>query len=120
VCLSVANDHASLPIAYRLYQPGEWANDPDRRRTVGVADDVRFQTKPRIALGQIKSALRANVAPATMLMDAGYGTDTKLRDGITELGLYYVAGIQSSTSVWHRAQRPSHRGAGAATDARQS
>ena len=50
----------------------------------------------------------------------GRGTDTKLRDGITELGLYYVAGIQSSTSVWHRAQRPSHRGAGAATDARQS
>ena len=86
VSLSVANNHASLPIAYRLYLPEVWANDPDRRDTVGVPDELKFQTKPRIALGQIKSALRASVPPACVLMDAGYGTDTELRDGITELG----------------------------------
>jgi SRSO17 transposase len=51
-------------------------------------------------MGQIKSALQANVSTAAVLMDAGYGTDTELREGITELGLCYVAGIQSSTSVW--------------------
>ena len=100
VSLSVSNDHASLPIAYRLYLPEAWANDPDRRRTAGVPDDVTFQTKPQIALGQIKSALQAGVSPAAVLMDAGYGVDTGLRDGITELGLCYVAGIQSSTSAW--------------------
>lgn len=53
VSLSVTNDHASLPIAYRLYLPQAWANDPDRRRRSGVPDDVTFQTKPQIALGQI-------------------------------------------------------------------
>ena len=31
VSLSAANDHASLPIAYRLYLPASWANDADRR-----------------------------------------------------------------------------------------
>ena len=117
--LSVANDHASLPIAYRLYLPEAWARDPDRRRTVGVPDGIRFQTKPQIALGQIRSALQANVSPAAVLMDAGYGTDTELRDGITELGLCYVAGIQSSTSVWAPGTAP-HRSAGVAMDARQS
>jgi SRSO17 transposase len=31
VTLSVANEHASLPIAYRLYLPEGWAGDPARR-----------------------------------------------------------------------------------------
>ncbi len=100
VSLSVANDHASLPIAYRLYLPQAWADDQDRRRGAGVPDDVRFQTKPQIALEQIEAAMRSGVSPAAVLMDAGYGVDTNLRDGITDLGLCYVAGIQSSTSVW--------------------
>ena len=107
--------YASLPIAYRLHLPEAWANDPDRRRRAGVPDDVTFQTKPQIALGQIKSALQAGVSPAAVLMDAGYGVDTGLRDGITELGLCYVAGIQSSTSVSQAAES-----AGAAMDARQN
>src|SRR5215216_80140 len=32
VSLSVANSHASLPMAYRLYLPQDWANDRERRR----------------------------------------------------------------------------------------
>jgi SRSO17 transposase len=100
VSMSVANDHASLPITYRLYLPEAWANDADRRCRAGVPDDVRFQTKPQIALEQIRSSLQAGLAPAPVLLDAGYGVDTEFRDGITELGLCYVAGIQSSTSVW--------------------
>jgi SRSO17 transposase len=35
VSLSFANDHASLPIAYRLYLPEPWANDPIRRDKAG-------------------------------------------------------------------------------------
>ena len=31
VSLSVANDHASLPVAYRLYLPQAWAEDTGRR-----------------------------------------------------------------------------------------
>ena len=100
VTLSLAADHASLPIAHRLYLPQPWAEDPARRAQVGVPDDVTFQTKPQIALAQIRAAVEAGIPRATVLADAGYGVDTAFRDGITELGLAYVVGIQSSTSLW--------------------
>jgi SRSO17 transposase len=106
VSLSVANDHASLPIAYRLYLPEAWAEDPARRRKAGVPDDIAFQTKPQIALAQIRAALLAGVPSAVVLTDAGYGVDTDFRDGITELGLRYVVGIQSSTTLWPPGQAP--------------
>ena len=100
VSLSLANDHASLPVAYRLYLPEPWANDRLRRRQAGIPDAIGFQTKPEIALGQIREVQDAGLPPATVLADAGYGVDTGFRDGITELGLLYVVGIHSSASLW--------------------
>jgi len=100
VSLSVANDLASLPIGYRLYLPEPWARDALRRAKAGVPEDVVFRTKPEIALEQIDSALAAGVAPGVVLADAGYGIHTAFRTGITELGLGYVVGVQSSTSLW--------------------
>jgi len=100
VRLSIANEHASLPIAYRLYLPEPWANDPVRRARAGVPADIAFQTKPQIALAQIRATLSAGVAPGVVLMDAGYGVDTALREQVSAQGLLYVAGIQSSTSLW--------------------
>src|SRR6195952_3332310 len=64
VSLSVANDHASLPVAYQLYLPQAWTGDPARRGKAGVADDIAFQTKPQIALGQLRAALLAGVPSA--------------------------------------------------------
>jgi SRSO17 transposase len=100
VSLSAANDQASLPIAYRLYLPHEWADNPDRRAQAGVPDNVVFQTKPQIALDQLRAAIAAGIAAEVALADAGYGTDTDFRDGITATVLPYVVGIQSSTSLW--------------------
>ena len=106
VTLSLAADHASLPIAHHLYLPQAWACDPARRARAGVPDDVAFQTKPQIALMQINAAVAAGVPTATVLTDAGYGIDTAFRDGITELGLSYVVGIQSHTSLWPPGTEP--------------
>src|ERR1700758_5766995 len=81
VSLSVATWDASLPIAYRLYLPKNWADDAARRDKAHVPEAIRFQTKPQIALAQLGAALAAGVAPGVVLMDASYGTNTALRTG---------------------------------------
>ena len=106
VTLSVANAHASLPVAYRLYLPEVWAKDPECRAKAGVPDEVVFQTKPEIALEHIGSALAAGVAHGVVLADAGYGVDTAFRTALTALGLLYLLGIQSSTSLWPPGSAP--------------
>src|SRR3954464_7582654 len=93
VTLSLANHTASLPVAYRLYLPQEWADDPARRKTAGVPEGITFQTKPEIALDQIRAATEAGLPRGVILMDAGYGSDTQLRTDVTALGLSYIAGI---------------------------
>jgi len=100
VSLSLANHHASLPVAYRLYLPEVWAQDSVRRRKTGVPEDGRFKTKPEIALEQIEAACKAGLPRGVVLMDAGYGCNTDLRTGVSALGLRYVAGILPNTSVW--------------------
>ena len=66
-------------------------------------DEARFSAyvaKPEIALTQIRWACEAGLPRGAVLMDAGYGVDTDLRTSLTALGLSYVAGIQSHTTVW--------------------
>ncbi len=110
VSLSIANHQASLPVAYRLYLPADWAEDRDRRRKAGVPEEIGFKTKPEIALEQLGWACAAGLARGVVLMDPGYGNDAKLRRSTTALGLVYVAGIQSNILVWApgRAPRPGH------------
>jgi SRSO17 transposase len=100
VTLSVATEHAGLPVAYRLYLPEAWALDPARRAMASVPEEVAFATKPAIALDQIGRALADGVPPGVVVTDAGYGNDTGFRDGITAQGLPYVAGILGTTSLW--------------------
>ncbi|MDH3664909.1 MAG: IS701 family transposase [Alphaproteobacteria bacterium] len=106
VSLSVANEAASLPIDYRLYLPKDWAGDPARRAKAGVPDEITFQTKPSIALDQIRKAVADGIPPGVVLADAGYGADMKFQTGLLELGLDYIVGIQPNSSVWTDGKAP--------------
>src|SRR5215467_10257919 len=61
VSLSAATWSSSLPVAYRLYLPQEWAEDAKRRKEAEVPKEIGFQTKPEIALDQIRAAAAANL-----------------------------------------------------------
>jgi len=73
VSLSIANEHGSLPVGYRLYLPEQWAQDTVRRKKAGVPDQVVFQTKTALAMDQIDSALATGIAAGVVLADAAYG-----------------------------------------------
>jgi SRSO17 transposase len=100
VTLSVANEYASLPIAYRLYLPADWANDPERRKRAGVPYEIAFMTKQQIALQQIRAAQSVGIPSGVVMADAAYGNDTDFRDELVLLGLPYVMDVQASTTVW--------------------
>src|SRR5229473_5363070 len=106
VSLSLSTEQASLPIAWRLYLPEVWAKDGKRRKKAGVPAEIRFQTKPAIALQQIRTALKREIPVGVVLADAAYGTDTKFREELSDLGLLYVVGIMSSVTVWKPGQGP--------------
>jgi SRSO17 transposase len=110
VSLSIANHSASLPVAYRLYLPKDWAEDGARRDKAGVPLDIGFKTKPEIALEQIRWACEAGLPRGVALMDVAYGKDSRLRTGMTALGLTYVAGIQPNTLMWPSGASPKRRG----------
>jgi len=95
-----------MPVAYRLYLPQSWIEDRQRRKKTGVPDSIQFQTKPEIALDQIRRARERGVPPGVVLADAGYGTDTGFRAELTKLEMAYVMGIQSTTTVWKPGEEP--------------
>ena len=99
VTLSIANHHASLPIAYRLYLPKPWAEDAARRNKAHVPRQIAFKTKPQIALEQIRAACATGIPRGVVLMDASYGSNTALRDNVSALALAYVAGIVPTVKV---------------------
>lgn len=117
VSLSVANHHASLPIAHRLYLPETWANDRGRRKKAKVPEDIVFQTKPQIAFDQPRAAHAVGIPLGTVLADPGYDYDGHFRDGVTELGPLYVVGLQSNVPMRYQPAGARPRRAAAVTSA---
>jgi SRSO17 transposase len=106
VSLSIANHAASLPVAYRLYLPEDWAKDRTRRKEAGVPKEVKFKTKPQIALEQMRWACEAGLPRGVALLDAAYGRDSQLRAGMTALGVLYVVGIVPDILMWRPGAKP--------------
>jgi SRSO17 transposase len=86
--------------------PEEWVEDSHRRRQAGIPAEVAFQTKPDIALDQLRTLVRSEAPRGVVLVDAGYGNDSDLRAGVRSRGLLYVLGIPKSTKVWAPGTEP--------------
>ena len=80
--LSLASTRGSVPIAFQLCRPQDWADDA-------------LATKSAIALAQMRLAISQSV----LLADAACDDETVFRDGLRALGLLCPVSIRPATTV---------------------
>jgi SRSO17 transposase len=88
-------------LEHELYLPGQWARDRARRRKARVPDDVKFRTKPAIAVELVERLLRnRQVQPAWVVADEIYGGCGHLRTALEANSLRYVLEVAVSKAFW--------------------
>jgi SRSO17 transposase len=115
--------HAMLDTA--LYLPKSWCDDPVRRARAAIPEQVRFATKPQLAMRMIEAAAVAGLPCRWVAGDEAYGGDPRLAARLCTLELGYVLAVARSHQVstglgvyrGRRARQDSSRRCVAAEDA---
>ena len=87
-------DGRTWPLAFELYLPTSWTDDPARCAAAGIPPTVRFREKWRIALAQIRTVVDAGFTITGVVVDADYGANSAFRVGVERLGLAYGVAIR--------------------------
>jgi len=87
------------PVATRLYLPQEWATDPARREKAHVPEEVKFRTKPEIALALLDHAKELGIRHACVTADGDYGDNPNFLAGLELRKERYVNAVRCDFSV---------------------
>ena len=87
------------PVCAQLYLPEEWAKDRGRRQRAHVPEEVRFRSKPQIALSLVDLCGEWGVPFEVVVADSGYGKYPRFLEGLEERKLPYVCGVESTFGV---------------------
>jgi SRSO17 transposase len=98
--LHAVGERGTLPLGWSLYLPEDWCDDQERRRQAKIPQDVRFQTKPQLALALIRKAAEWDVPTGPILGDSAYGDDGAFRLGLDDDRLSYVLAVSEAASVY--------------------
>jgi SRSO17 transposase len=92
-------------ISGRLFMPKQWF-EPDRAdqgRACGVPEEVRFETKPQIALDLLHEMRQRGELPFQWVAaDELYGDSPAFRDGVAAMRKWYFTEIARSSLIWRR------------------
>jgi SRSO17 transposase len=86
-------------IAARLYVPGDWAGDSERRAAAGIPEDLVFATKPQLGTEIVEELVAGGRCPPWVTGDEVYGRDAQLRAFLEDQGTGYVLKIPCSFRV---------------------
>jgi SRSO17 transposase len=113
-----ADPEASWPVNARLYLPREWTDDPERMVQAGIPEDMKFQTKPEIALALLDEANRMGIPHKGVVADSSYGGNDTYLSGLEQPKEHYVNSVPCDFSVileddpegnFHRADAAMHQ-----------
>ena len=100
VSVHAVGGKGTVPLGWALYLPEEWCEDPERRAKAKIPQEVRFKTKPELAVELVEHAAGWKVRKAPVLGDCAYGNNTELRDKLHAAGLQYVLSVSPETTVF--------------------
>jgi len=102
VCLGYYNLGVWTMISGELYMAEKWFTDEyaELREKVGIPNERKFITKPKMALQQIERAVKNGVKCEVVVGDTNYGRDGSLRKRLAQMGLNYLLDVPSATLVY--------------------
>jgi SRSO17 transposase len=101
VYTSLINGTSASIINERIFLPESWTKDQPRCDEAKIPKDFQvFRTKPELALDMIKQDIERGVRFDWVGGDGLYGHNTKLCDGIDELGLFFVLDVHKDERVY--------------------
>ena len=100
VFLAYASANSRTLLDRELYLPRLWAEDWERRREVGVPEEVAFQAKGRLAQLMLERAVESGVPFAWAAGDEVCGSDRNLRLWLERADVPHVLAIKGSEKLW--------------------
>ena len=95
----------SQPLAWRLFLPESWTDDPARCQRAGVPPGTIHSSKLDLALGLIDQALGWKSPAGTVLADEAYGGSFAWRLVLRERDLFYCVRVPWTTTGWQEPPR---------------
>jgi SRSO17 transposase len=88
-----------------LFLPESWHKDRERCRNAGIPDEVVYQPKWQIALGQYDRARANGISFDWLTFDEGYGDKPEFLAGLGTRGQKWVGEVPRDTCGWLSAPR---------------
>lgn len=83
-----------------LYLPRSWAEDAERRSEARIPEEIRFATKPELAVRMLTRAFDAGVPAAWVTGDSVYGGARRLRIFLEERRRPFVLAVTGDEALW--------------------